>query len=85
MTKEYLPACAVTFESIPKRKDIIHDGWGRPGSYGITPYLLVQGHNAYFAGTDPENVRFRRALLDTVLEMGQHHLCILPSTFIRSL
>jgi hypothetical protein len=36
-------------------------------------------------GTDLENVRFRRALLDTVFEMGRHYLCIPSSTFIRSL
>ncbi|KIL70654.1 hypothetical protein M378DRAFT_183271 [Amanita muscaria Koide BX008] len=32
VTQEYIRACLVSYESLPKNHDVLHGGWGRPGT-----------------------------------------------------
>jgi len=58
ISQEYVRACLVSYESLPK--DVHHEGWGRPG-------------------TKYSGIRFRRVLLDTVLDMDDLAHTIIPA------
>ncbi|KAF9458192.1 hypothetical protein BDZ94DRAFT_1240172 [Collybia nuda] len=57
-TKEYVRACLVSYECLPK--DAFHEGWGRPG-------------------TKNSGIRFRRQLLNTVLDIDALAHIIIPT------
>lgn len=39
VTQEYVRACLVSYDSLPK--DVYHEGWGRPGSSRSRPHFLT--------------------------------------------
>ncbi|KAG6901851.1 hypothetical protein C0995_007237 [Termitomyces sp. Mi166 len=58
VAQEYIRACLVSYESLPR--DAFHEGWGRPG-------------------TKYDGIRFRRALLDTILEIDELAHIVIPT------
>ncbi|KAF5374910.1 hypothetical protein D9758_000489 [Tetrapyrgos nigripes] len=66
ITKEYVRTCVIAHQSLPK--EAFHPGWGRPGLSRIS--LLFATYLTEETGTPYEGIRFRRALLGTIQELG---------------
>jgi hypothetical protein len=68
--QEYVRACLISFASLPT--DARHEGWGRPGMSYCR--WMMSDFEEYFRveilGTKYADVYFRRALLDTIPEIG---------------
>ena len=66
--QEFIRACLVSYESLPK--NVFHEGWGRPGTHTSQNYYCLLPYKLIFVGTKYSGIRFRRALLDTIPHIG---------------
>ena len=93
VTQEYSRTCLISFESLPK--DAHREGWGAPGT-PVHPFVskslgrasgsvLLNGPRVFRStGTERDGVCFRRALLDTVPDLGPSFCTYhIPSITVR--